>query len=308
MASSRDSSTPTDAPSSSHSLSRRAFLGVLGSATLAGPAAFAQRRGSIGVSCCAYSLRDLLQADPPEMDLFGFLDYAKDLGLDGVELTSYYFPADFDGSYLDRLTGRCAELGLAVTGGAVGNRFTVPPGEERAKQVDHVKTWLRHCQRMGAPLMRIFAGDAPEGTPADEAREWVVECARECIDTARETGVVMALENHGGVTSDADGVLTILRGLSSRWLRANLDTGNFRTADPYGDMARVARVAVNCHGKVSVTPAGGPSGPTDYDRVVAILHAAGYRGYISVEYEGSDPPREGVRAEVERIKAALGRA
>lgn len=305
MASLPDSWIPRGGLSSGRSLTRRGFLGVLGGTVLAGSVAHAQRRGPIGVSCCAYSLRALLQADPPEMDLFDFLDYAKDIGLDGVELTSYYFPGEFDDSYLDRLKSRCAELGLVITGGAVGNRFTTPPGEERDKQIDAVKTWLRHYQRLGAPLMRVFAGDAPEGVDADRARTWVVECAKECLPTAREARVVMALENHGGVTSDADGMLQILRGVSSRWFKANLDTGNFRTADPYGEMARIARLSVNCHGKVSVSPAGRPSAPTDYARVVAILRDAGYRGYISVEYEGSEPPREGVRAEVERIKAAL---
>ncbi len=286
-------------------LDRRGFLGVFGGAALAAGAAAAQSPARIGVSCCAYSLRALLQAKPPEMDLFGFLEYAAEIGLDGVELTSYYFPAEFDDEYLDRLRTRCAELGLAITGGAVGNRFTLPPGEERDREIEHVKTWLRYCQRLQAPLMRIFAGDAPEGHSDDEARGWVVECVRECLKPAREARVVLALENHGGVTRDADGVVGILRAVSSRWLRANLDTGNFHTADPYADMARVARVAVNCHGKVAVSPAGGPSRPTDYARVVQILRAAQYQGYIAVEYEGSDPPTEGVRTEVQRIRSAL---
>lgn len=308
MGLSPDSSMTTENRYSSTHLTRRGFLGVMGgaAATLAASAALGQDEPEgIKVSCCAYSLRALLQADPPEMDLFGFVDYCAELKLDGTELTSYYFPGGFGDDYVDKLKDYCAEAGLTISGGAVGNRFTLPKGEERDKQIEHVTTWLKHYQRLGAPVMRVFAGNAPEGHSREEAIGWCIECFRECVPHAEEAGVVMGLENHGGVTSDADGVLEILHGVDSEWLGSNLDTGNFHTEDPYADMARLAPLAVNCHGKVHVRPAEGEAHPTDYERVVKMLRAEGYDKFISVEYEGSDPPLEGVRAEVARIREAL---
>lgn len=291
--------------------SRRRFLAFAGAAAASGSSGLVRARAALSqdggtpalparfrVSCCAYSLRDLLTAKPPEIDLFGFLDYAAELDLDAVELTSYYFPADTDDTYLARLKRRCHVLGLDISGGAVGNSFCLPPGPDRTKQIDTVRLWIRRYERLGAPVMRVFAGSAPRGHTEDEARGWVAECAHECLPEAAAAGIILALENHGGVTARPEGVLDIIGRVGSEWFGANLDTGNFRSADPYDDMSRVAPHAVNVHGKER------EGFRTDYGRVKALLSDVAYRGYISIEYEGTDPPKEGVAAEAKRIREA----
>lgn len=260
----------------------------------------------IRVGSCAYSLRDLLTAKPPTMDLFGFLEYCKSIELEGVELTQYYFPAQVEADYLERLADRCAELELVISGGAVGGALTGPVAE-KADTLEMIRTWLRHYQTLGAPVMRVFAGEAPKDTPVAQAREWVVACIKECLPAAEEAGVRLVLENHGGVVATPEGMLEILGAIDSPWLAANLDTGNFHGEDPYADLARVAPYAANVHAKINVTAAGKPGEPADWDRIGAMLLDVGYRGFISIEYEGSQPPLEGVQAEADRIRAALGR-
>jgi len=258
----------------------------------------------IGLSCCAYSFRDLLTGDAPPMDLFSFVDCAAEYGLDGVELTSYYFPSDFGPGYLRDLKRHCRLRGGAISGGAVGNNFCGPP-DEKEDEIRDVIEWLGHYRSLGAPLMRVFAGDAPKGHTPEEAREWVAQCLERCIPAAARAGVVMALENHGGVTSDAEGVLWILDRVASPWVAANLDLGNFPPDDPYADLAAVAPRAVNAHAKEYLYAAGEEKGAPDWVRILTILRDAGFNGYVSIEYEGDAPPREGVPDLIASIRAAM---
>ena len=135
------------------------------------------------------------------MDLFGFVDLAADMGLDGVELTSYYFPADVDTDYLHRLKQHAFMLGLDVSGTSVGNNFCLPDGPERDKQLALVRTWVDRAAELDAPVIRIFAGDVPKGTTEDEAVARAVEGIKASLPYAAEKGVTLALENHGGITA-----------------------------------------------------------------------------------------------------------
>jgi sugar phosphate isomerase/epimerase len=240
------------------------------------------------------------------MDLDGFIDFAARIGLDGVELTSYYFPAEPDDALLAELKRRCALRGLEISGGAVGGALAKATPEERAREAESIRRWLPRYERLGAAVVRVFAGEPPKGRTDAEAAAWVREGLEQCIPDAERAGIVLALENHGGVTRDADGVLSVLEPIQSPWVGAMLDTGNFRTADPYVDLARVAPYAVGVHAKLSTSASGKPAEAVDYARVRAILSDAGFRGYLSIEYEGSDPPLEGVEAFAKRLRETFG--
>ena len=265
------------------------------------------RKGAseIKVGCCAYSYRQYLKGDKPPMTLEDFLETAAEIGCDGVELTSYYFPPDAGIGYINELKRRAFLLGLDVCGTAVGNRFTFPPGPERDAQIALVKKWTDHAAEMGAPCMRIFAGRAPEGIAEEEAVRWVIECIEGCTDLAAQRGVVLALENHGGVTSTAEQVLSIVQAVKSDWVGINLDTGNFRTEDPYADIAKVAPYSVTTHFKVGVQPAGGETQEADINRIVGILRDVGYRGYLTLEYEAAEDAKTGVPRAISALREAV---
>ena len=264
-----------------------------------------QGKGRIKLSCCAYSYRQFLQGSGKTMSMEDFVDKCAELGLDGVELTSYYFPPETDTAYLNRLKRRVFLLGLEVSGTAIGGDFTVPPGSDRDKQIALAKAWIDRSAELGAPCMRVFAGGVPRGATEEQARKWCLECIEQCCEHAAKRGVMLALENHGGITSRPEQVLAILKGIESEWFGLNLDTGNFRGGDPYADMAQVAQYAVNVHVKTRVVPSGGQAVEADFGRIVGILRSAGYKGYMSIEYEDPESPMTAVPRYVGVLRRAL---
>ncbi len=236
------------------------------------------------------------------MSLEGFVKTCYDLELDGVELTAYYFPS-VENDYLKRLKRAVFSYGLDLSGVAVGNNFCVADESERTKQVASVLRWVGVASLMGAPCLRVFAGRAPEGHSEQEAFSWTIEALKECVGKAEESGVILALENHGGITAIPEGVFRILDAVSSDWLRVTLDTGNY-PADPYGGIAATAPVAVNVHAKIYEVSLEGER-RLDYRRILSALKAAGYRGYLSIEYEGAEEPLEAVPRAVGFLKSLL---
>lgn len=264
-----------------------------------------KRPSHLKISCAAYSFRKRLKGG--KMDLFDFIEFCADQEMDGTELTSYYFPPDPTPDYFAQLKRRAFLLGLDISGTAVGNNFCLPPGPQRDRQIAYVKRWVDYAAQFGAPVIRIFSGGVPEGHTVEEARKWCVECIEETCAYAGEKGIFLALENHGGISVSADLLMAIIEKVKSPWFGINLDTGNFRTPDPYKDMERVAPYAVNVQLKTEIRPSGGKPVEADFDRIVAILRKAKYSGYIAVEYEAREDPMVGVPKAVARLREAIAR-
>jgi len=242
------------------------------------------------LSCCAYSYRDLLTSK--QMKLEGFLNAAADIGLDGVELTSYYFPEQTD-DYLHYIKWEVFMRGLAVAGTAVGGNFSQPDADKRRAQVEMVRDWLVKSEKLGSPVLRVFAGGVPDGVEREVAEGWVRDGLAECGETAAECGVALALENHGGLTGDAAGILALVEPFTDNpWIGINLDFGNF-TGDVYDQYKLCAPHTFTTHAKVSVAQ-GDKRELVDYRRVVRIMHEEGYRGYLSIEFEEPEDAVAGV--------------
>jgi sugar phosphate isomerase/epimerase len=256
-------------------------------------------------SMAAYSYRDLLKGKQPKLSLNDFVDDCAKFGLDGTELTSYYFPSRPSPKFLRDLKAFAFRRGLDVSGTAVGNDFCVPPGRRRDEQIASVKRWIEYADLMDAPVIRIFSGAAKAGQAEEDARRLAIEAIEECCDYAGKYGVFLALENHGGIVTTAEGVLAIVRGVKSPWFGINMDTGNFRTADVYGDLAKLAPYSINVQVKISIHPAGKTDEPSDFKRLAQILRTSGYRGYIVLEYEGKKDPREDCPKYIEQIRSAF---
>lgn len=240
-----------------------------------------------------------------EMSLEKFIDYCAGLGIEGTEPTSYYFPKEVTTEYLLSIKERAFRLGLDISGTAIGNDFCLPEGPERDAQIAMTKEWIDHSAVMGAPVIRIFAGKVPEGDSEDAALERCVAAIDETVAYAATKGVVLGLENHGGITATSETMLRIVEAVKpSPWFGVNFDSGNFQTADPYGDLERIAPYAVNAQIKVSIKP-NGQKERADFARVVAILKDAGYRGYLALEYEEPEPPRDHVPALLEELRALI---
>ena len=190
------------------------------------------------LSLAAYSFRDSFGGDlqrqassaggGKKIDLFDFIDYCADHGCQGTELTSYYFPRELTDEFLLKLKRHAFIRGIAISGTAVGNTFTLPAGEKRNQEIAAVKKWIDRAQVLGAPHIRVFAGSA-QGISKNEAKKFAIEALQESCDYAATKGVMLGLENHGGVVAEVDDLLEIVRAVNSPWFGVNLDTGNFHS-------------------------------------------------------------------------------
>jgi sugar phosphate isomerase/epimerase len=299
-------------------LSRRQWLGAAASLAAApgiraiepfvrsGPA-------RLRLSLAAYSFRDFFRDQPGgrrprpgarELDLPGFVDFCAAQGCDGTELTSYYFPGEVTPDFLLTLRRHAFLRGVAVSGTAVGNTFTHPPGEKRQREIAHVKRWIEHARVLGAPHIRVFAGNLEGQSPAD-ARRHCIEALEECGEAAARAGVFLGLENHGGIVAESADLLEIVQAVRSPWVGINLDSGNFHSDDPYADLARCLSYAVNVQIKVEIRRRNGPVEASDLPRLVRMLNDAGYQGWVALEYEAAEDPFVAVPRHLERLRALM---
>lgn len=256
-------------------------------------------------SLAAYSYRSLLAGKEPSLTLTDFINDCAKFGCEGTELTSYYFPKAVTHDYLRSLRRQCFRLGLDVSGTAVGNDFGHPPGEERAKQIALVKQWIDFSEILGAPVIRIFAGHVKPGTTPAQAHSLMVSGIEECCEYAGQHGVHLALENHGGPTATAEGLLQFVRDVNSPWFGVNLDSGNFHSDDPYKELAQIAPYALNAQIKVVMSGGDKKKVPADYKRLATILREANYRGYVVLEYEEAGDVRQECEKHLAELRTAF---
>jgi sugar phosphate isomerase/epimerase len=265
-------------------------------------------KSHIRLSIAAYSYRkylDLKIKPKPPMTLDDYVELAAGMGLDAVEPTAYYF-AQTTPEYLAHLKGKCTRLGLDISGTAIGNNFCVADPVKLRAEIDHTKRWVEHASRLGAKTIRIFAGTVAKGDTEESARGRCIEAIQEACDYAARFGVYLALENHGGITSTIDQMLTLVKGVQHEWFGVNWDTGNFRTADPYGDLTRLAPYAVTVQIKTEIQRAGQKKEEADLKRLINILRAADYRGYVALEYEADEEPKTAIPRHMETLKKLMG--
>ena len=261
----------------------------------------------------AYSLRNYFQykkgnpqrpaSDGPTIDMSGFLDYCVDQGIESAELTSYFFPPAADDDYFRDLRREAFLKGVAISGTAIGNNFSIGAGPRLENEVEQAIGWIDRAAVLGAPHIRFFAGRGHELSEnpvrLDEAAEALVRCA----EHAGSKGIFLGVENHGGLTPEQ--LLTIVRRVDSPWLGINLDTGNFHTDDPYGDLVKCVDYAVNIQVKASMKTPDGKKYPADFEKIGDILDEAGYQGFVILEYE-DEKPYENIPPTMQRLRAALG--
>jgi sugar phosphate isomerase/epimerase len=299
------------------SLTRRGFLratafaaapfGLAGSAFAIDPIG-RTRPSHLKLSVAAYSYRDFLKGTKNKkasMDLFEFTNIAADMGVDAVELTSYYFPENVQPDYLHKLKQHCFNLGLDVSGTSVGNDFCFPAGADRDKNLALVRTWIDNAAELDAPVIRIFAGQKKKGQTEEEAVAQCVEGIKTSLKYAVEKGVTLALENHGGITATPEQLLKLVKAVDSPNFGINLDTGNFHGPDVYADLAQLAPYAVNVQVKTEINSQGKPKTDADLSRVIDVLRAAKYSGYVVLEYEAAEDPIQAIPRHIKKLRSLI---
>lgn len=143
------------------------------------------------------------------------------------------------------------------------------------------------------------------GYKEEDGFKWCIDCIEKCLPKAEECGVILALENHWGLTRSPEGLLRIANEIESPWLGVLMDTGNF-LEEPYEKIEKIAPKTVFVQAK---TYQGGGEWYTldlDYKRIAGILAKANYQGYVSLEFEGKANPDEAVPQSVKMLREAFG--
>ncbi len=234
------------------------------------------------------------------------LDFCVAQGIEGAELTAYFFPTGEDGWPLPKVLRRTAvaafQKGVSISGTAIGNDFTVAAGQTLDRQVTDALRWLDYASQMGAPHIRFFVGNA-ERIAEDPARlNQAIDALRTCAVRAEQLGITIGVENHGGLGIGP--MLRIMREVDAANVGFNIDTGNFASADVYADIAAAVPYAVNVQLKPHVTDAAGNRSPADIPRIVGLLSDGGYQGYVTVEYE-DETPFEEVPRMIDALRQAI---
>jgi len=291
--------------SNSSAMNRRSFLGrttlaTLGFATSVNALTPIQRVGGpyLKPALNAYSFLELLKANAADrkqgMDLFGVCDFAARQDFDAVDLTGYFFPGYPQApaeDYIARLKRHVHNLGLDISGTGVRNDFATADQSVRAEGVALTKRWIEVAARLGAPVVRVFAGpqsphqdwqSAAKTDQRNEVEAWMADALHECAAHGEKFGVRIAVQNHGDFISTGAQHLSLLRRVDHGYCGALVDTGMYFTADPYADIALLVPYAVNWQIKEKLRSRV-DSPRVDMKRLVQVIRSGGYRGYLPIE-------------------------
>ncbi len=259
------------------------------------------------LSLSMWSVVESVQAG--RMNLTSFIDFAAGQGVEGVELLDYFWKDEL--SELPVVKKQIADAGLKLAVYSIGNDFFQPEAEARAKELAQVKHGVDVANRLGVDLVRVFSGSYREGYTLDQGMSWILDGLSASAEYALAQGVTLALENHGLMAGRSDQVRAIIEKVNSPALRANLDTGNFLLVgqNPVDAAQELAPLVALVHLKdfrkalpdeteqvfrgldgFGYTGAITGEGMVDLPRVLSILRAAGYDGWLSLEFEGKDDP------------------
>jgi sugar phosphate isomerase/epimerase len=298
-------------------LDRREFL-ALGAAGL-GASACAARHGPapdpgpapsrpapappFTLSLAQWSLhRGFFGRGQPKLDPLDFARIARSFDLDAIEYVNVF--------YKERKTDRAAwsELKKRADGEGVQNVLIMCDGEgnlgdpdaaRRAQAVANHHAWVELARHLGCHAIRVNAQSAGSW---DEQQDRAADGLRQLCEFGARLEISVIVENHGGLSSNGRWLAGVMRKVDHPRCGTLPDFGNFRvsateTYDRYQGVTELMPYAKAVSAKSHDFDAAGDETATDYRRMLKIVHAAGYRGRIGIEYEGTRlSEADGIRA------------
>src|ERR1039458_5238872 len=231
---------------------RRLYLKTMTAAAglaFAGPSGASENNGRFRAAICAYSFRQRLEKK--SMTYADVIRMCSETGAEGVDLTAYWF-ADTNDETLYPLKKLAYRSGVSIYSIGIRARMVQPTPELQAAEVETVRKWVDVAEKLGASHIRIFGGNVPKGATEDQAVAWAVETLKRAADVAGKKGITLGVEDDGGITTNADRTVEIVKKADSLWAGINLDIGNFRD-NAYAQIEMCAPYATGVHLKSEVT-------------------------------------------------------
>ena len=283
---------------------RRQYIQTLAAAaaalTAGAPRARAAGKSRFRPAICAYSFRNQLKDGT--MTYADIIRMVADLGADGIDLTAYWF-ADTNDETLFALKKLAYRSSVAIYTIGVRVRLAQPTAELQTAELETLRKWVDVAEKLGASHIRVFGGAVPKGATEDQAVAWAVETLKRGAEISGRKGIILGVEDDGGITTNADRTVEIVKKTASPWAAINLDIGNFPD-DGYNQIEMCAPYATNVHFKTAVR-VNKQKQPADWPRILKILGAAGYKGYLSLEYEEEQEPLTVVPTLIRKMKETI---
>lgn len=278
-------------------ISRRSFIEktmVMGAAGLVTPSVL----GSAGSSPTPRSIKDDISlaqwalVDEVRSGKWKTLDFPsvarKDFGLNGIEFVNTLFEVPTEG-YLRRLKKNAEDNNVTMVLIMVddeGDGCSITKEEKKQFDINHRK-WIDIAHFLGCFAIRTNCR-GPKDISKEEALKHSVETYQMLLEYAVPAKISVLIENHGGVSNDADWMVSLIKEVN------NLYFGS------YPDWRQPSADFDNIDYLVKMLPfAGGMSyrnQPTEEltAKMIRISKDGGYRGWYGIESSGRDAIKQGI--------------
>jgi sugar phosphate isomerase/epimerase len=293
-------------------VNRRDFLTVAGAAAAAvavpsaqgsqTPRAAGGVKGRFRAGLVAYSFQKALAAKV--MTYEDLIPIVVEAGADGIDLTSYWLPTENLDTYLLSLRRLAWKNRIEIY--SVGTRIQLAQAtpEARERQLAETRKWVGVAQKLGASHIRVFASQQPAGATNEQVISYAAETFKAAADISGAQGIFLGLEDDGGITVHAQEAIEIVKRASHPYAGLNLDIGNFHPPKVYEQVEMAVPYAVSTHFKTTVANDDGQTrSPYDWDRVMKLFVAGGYKGYFGLEFEATGDPAVEVPATLRKLKS-----
>jgi sugar phosphate isomerase/epimerase len=282
----------------------------------------------IGVS--SYSFSALVSAGT-----LRFIDIpsrAKEMGFQIVEFSKLTLPeGKTAAAFAVDLAKECRRVGIEVGSYTIGADFINGTGVPPEKEVERLRGELEVAKVLGSPCMRHDATWKYDGA-FERALPALAEGCRKVTEMGAAMGIVTMVENHGYFAQDSDRMERLAATVNHANFGILVDMGNFLCADedPAKAVGRVAPFAKHVHAKDFHVRQGNLPDPgrgwfrtragnwlrgaivghgeVPVAQCLGILVRAGYKGNVSLEFEGIEDANVGVSIGLENLKRFVAEA
>lgn len=235
------------------------------------------------ISLAEWSLNKTLRAG--KMTNLDFPRIAKrEFEIDCIEFVDQFFQDKAkDLQYLREVKNRAESEGVATglimldTTGDLG----AADKAARDKAVEKTFEWIDAAKFLGCRMVRINARGPQQ---ADDLRARVAESGARLADFAAERNLSVGIENHGGLSSDPEWLVSVMKAVNKPNFGILPDFGNFpESVNRYDAVEMFMPYAKGVSAKASRFTPEGLVGETDYFRMMRIVRDGGYHGFVGVE-------------------------